>query len=187
MIIPTIGAGLIAASRIMDARHHPFDVITGSLLGVACAWGAYRQYFPPVGETWRKGRAYGIRTWGRQPVPPDTQAQRPGSAGTCGSTPDDAAEQRLRVPQPMPSQHLRTESEQRLTTGFGASLAPPPPQHLGRNPRGDEYESEMEDEYELPRYAQGQAVHPYDPVQEGYGGDTAYHSQSAQLDNAGRV
>jgi diacylglycerol diphosphate phosphatase/phosphatidate phosphatase len=49
----------------MDARHHPFDVITGSMLGAAVAFGAYRQYFPPVSETWHKGRAYPVRTWGK--------------------------------------------------------------------------------------------------------------------------
>ncbi|KAL9609186.1 MAG: hypothetical protein Q9167_006024 [Letrouitia subvulpina] len=51
----------------MDARHHPFDVISGSLLGIAVAWCAYRQYFPPLGESWRKGRAFPIRTWGTDP------------------------------------------------------------------------------------------------------------------------
>jgi diacylglycerol diphosphate phosphatase / phosphatidate phosphatase len=55
----------------MDARHHPFDVLSGSLLGILCAWGAYRQYFPPVSETWRKGRAYPIRSWGKEPRMPD--------------------------------------------------------------------------------------------------------------------
>ncbi|KAG9642655.1 hypothetical protein KCU64_g12074, partial [Aureobasidium melanogenum] len=70
VIIPSLGATLIAASRIMDARHHPFDVIVGSLLGIACAWLSYRQYFPPVTETWRKGRAYPIRTWGQETAPP---------------------------------------------------------------------------------------------------------------------
>jgi hypothetical protein len=64
VLTPTVGATLVAVSRIMDARHHPFDVIFGSLLGVACAVGAYRQYFPPLSEPWRKGRAYPIRTWG---------------------------------------------------------------------------------------------------------------------------
>lgn len=59
-------------SRIMDARHHPFDVLFGSLLGILCAWGAYRQYFPPVSHVWEKGRAYPIRSWGmpiKRPVP----------------------------------------------------------------------------------------------------------------------
>lgn len=71
-MVPTLGAALIAASRIMDARHHPFDVLSGSLLGILTAWGAYRQYFPPVTQTWRKGRAFPIRSWGKDPeVPPE--------------------------------------------------------------------------------------------------------------------
>ncbi|KZF26075.1 PAP2-domain-containing protein [Xylona heveae TC161] len=71
VLIPTLGAALIADSRIMDARHHPFDVITGSLIGIVVAWCAYRQYFPPLKESWRKGRAYPIRSWGREPVQPE--------------------------------------------------------------------------------------------------------------------
>lgn len=55
----------------MDARHHPFDVITGSLLGVFTAWASYRQYFPPLSEPWKKGRAYPIRSWATEPkIPP---------------------------------------------------------------------------------------------------------------------
>jgi hypothetical protein len=68
---PILAATLVAVSRIMDARHHPFDVITGSLLGTVCAWIAYRQYFPPITESWRKGRAYPIRTWGTEPAHPN--------------------------------------------------------------------------------------------------------------------
>ena len=55
----------------MDARHHPFDVISGSALGIVVAWGAYRQYFPPVSESWHKGRAYPIRAWGTEPKTPN--------------------------------------------------------------------------------------------------------------------
>ncbi|EGC41452.1 PAP2 domain-containing protein [Histoplasma capsulatum var. duboisii H88] len=69
-LFPTLGAGLIAATRIMDARHHPFDVLFGSLLGILCGYVAYRQYFPPLSEPWRKGRAYPIRTWGTGPTAP---------------------------------------------------------------------------------------------------------------------
>ena len=68
--IPILAATLVAVSRIMDARHHPFDVITGSLLGIACAILSYRQYFPSLSEPWRKGRAYPIRTWGTAPAAP---------------------------------------------------------------------------------------------------------------------
>lgn len=72
VIIPCMAASMIAISRIMDARHHPFDVISGSLLGILTAWIAYRQYFPPLSEPWKKGRAYPIRTWGREPIAPPT-------------------------------------------------------------------------------------------------------------------
>ena len=71
VLVPTLAAACIAGSRIMDARHHPFDVIFGSILGVLVAWASYRQYFPPVSHTWEKGRAYPMRTWGtpvRRPV-----------------------------------------------------------------------------------------------------------------------
>jgi hypothetical protein len=67
----------------MDARHHPFDVLSGSLMGILVAWGSYRQYFPPVSESWRKGRAYPIRAWGKGPAMPppaaadDVQPLRP--------------------------------------------------------------------------------------------------------------
>lgn len=64
VIIPTLAASLIAGSRIIDARHHPFDVMFGSALGLLCGWGSYRQYFPPVSHTWEKGRAYPMRSWG---------------------------------------------------------------------------------------------------------------------------
>lgn len=67
VLVPSLGAALVAGSRIMDARHHPFDVLSGSAMGILVAWGSYRQYFPPVSETWRKGRAYPIRIWGKQP------------------------------------------------------------------------------------------------------------------------
>lgn len=70
VLIPTLAASLIAGSRIMDARHHPFDVISGSFLGILVAWCAYRQYFPPVTESWHKGRAHPIRVWGTEPKEP---------------------------------------------------------------------------------------------------------------------
>ncbi|KAL6705861.1 hypothetical protein ACN47E_006321 [Coniothyrium glycines] len=73
VMVPTLGAALITGTRIMDARHHPFDVISGALLGILVSWGSYRQYFPPVSETWRKGRAYPIRAWGKASrAPPPT-------------------------------------------------------------------------------------------------------------------
>lgn len=70
VMVPTLGAILIAVTRIMDARHHPFDVITGSFLGIVSAYVSYRQYFPSVTEAWHKGRAYSIRSWGTEPHNP---------------------------------------------------------------------------------------------------------------------
>lgn len=70
IMVPILAATLVAVSRIMDARHHPFDVITGGFLGIVCAVVSYRQYFPPISEAWRKGRAYPIRTWGTEPPHP---------------------------------------------------------------------------------------------------------------------
>jgi diacylglycerol diphosphate phosphatase/phosphatidate phosphatase len=58
VMAPTLGASLVAGSRIMDARHHPFDVITGTLIGIVFAWAAYRQYFPAISDCHAKGRAY---------------------------------------------------------------------------------------------------------------------------------
>lgn len=58
----------------MDARHHPFDVISGSFLGAVVAWCSYRQYFGPLSDPWRKGRAYPIRTWATEPAAPDSTA-----------------------------------------------------------------------------------------------------------------
>ncbi len=74
VLIPALGAALIAISRIMDARHHPFDVLFGSVLGAVVAWCSYRQYFGPLSEPWRKGRAYPIRTWATEPAAPDSAA-----------------------------------------------------------------------------------------------------------------
>ena len=39
VLIPTLVASCIAISRIMDARHHPFDVLFGSAMGILVAWG----------------------------------------------------------------------------------------------------------------------------------------------------
>ncbi|KAL4876989.1 hypothetical protein BJY04DRAFT_222491 [Aspergillus karnatakaensis] len=90
VLLPSVGATLIAVSRIMDARHHPFDVITGALLGTLCATIAYRQYFPSLFEPWKKGRAHPIREWGAEPTDPtiilDTN-HRADPADLCVCTP----------------------------------------------------------------------------------------------------
>jgi diacylglycerol diphosphate phosphatase/phosphatidate phosphatase len=54
VLIPTLAASCIAISRVMDARHHPFDVLFGGAMGILVAWGLYRQYFPLVSNSWLK-------------------------------------------------------------------------------------------------------------------------------------
>lgn len=72
----------------MDARHHPFDVISGSLLGIVVAWGAYRQYFPPISEPWHKGRAHPIRAWGTEPkIPRRDYQEMPRDQGSLELSP----------------------------------------------------------------------------------------------------
>jgi len=65
VLTPVLGAALVSGTRIMDARHHPFDVLSGALIGTLIAWAAYRQYFPSIGDFRSKGRAYSMRTWGQ--------------------------------------------------------------------------------------------------------------------------
>lgn len=107
VMVPTLAAALVAGSRIMDARHHPFDVLSGSLMGILVAWGSYRQYFPPVSETWRKGRAYPIRAWGRGPAmpPPAVQIE------------DDI--------QPLHPTRQPTDEERGAASGFSSQTAVP--------------------------------------------------------------
>lgn len=116
-MIPTLGAALIAVSRIMDARHHPFDVISGSLLGIMMAYGAYRQYFPPVGESWRKGRAYPIRSWAsepRSPRPEERQVSRDQGVEplrpNTGRIDEEQPGSAFRAPRVLPRQPSYTEA-----------------------------------------------------------------------------
>ncbi|KAK9235220.1 phosphatidic acid phosphatase type 2/haloperoxidase [Lipomyces kononenkoae] len=68
VMFPTLGAAAIAASRVLDHRHHGTDVFSGSLIGAATAWLAYRLYFPSLHDTAREGRAWSIRSWGERNV-----------------------------------------------------------------------------------------------------------------------
>ncbi|KAJ8100756.1 phosphatidic acid phosphatase type 2/haloperoxidase [Lipomyces tetrasporus] len=71
VMFPSLGAGAIATSRILDHRHHGTDVLFGSLFGAAIAWMSYRQYFPSLADTARQGRAWNMRAWGETKVSPD--------------------------------------------------------------------------------------------------------------------
>lgn len=45
---PFLGAGLIALSRYEDYRHDPYDITTGSLLGLLVAFFIWRRYYPSL-------------------------------------------------------------------------------------------------------------------------------------------
>ncbi|KAG8951624.1 hypothetical protein FRC04_005912 [Tulasnella sp. 424] len=47
-VVPLMGATLVAISRTMDYRHHPTDVLVGSVVGLVISHYAYRQYFPSL-------------------------------------------------------------------------------------------------------------------------------------------
>ena len=177
VMVPILGALLVAVSRIMDARHHPFDVITGSLLGVACASISYRQYFPPVTEAWKKGRAYPIRTWGSEPFNPFDDANRPAMAFRDERDESTMAlrnpeEERLDVPAPGMSGPVRHPSP---------SAYPPPTNPYSSNfyqRRPHEHDGDwssssedLADGYEMQQgYARTQ-----NPALPRYETDTAYH------------
>lgn len=170
VVIPSIGAGLIAATRIMDARHHPFDVITGSLLGVACAYAAYRQYFPPVSDTRRKGRAYPIRTWG--------SVSHLDGASTAYQGVQGAQSAAAQVPQRRPTHSRNGLSESH--TPLADDAAPTPFDTTstgvtgGHTSRRDEWEqSSSEDDEDLELHqSHPPALHA--DYGAGLGGETAY-------------
>lgn len=115
VMVPLLAATLVAVSRIMDARHHPFDVITGSMLGTVCGFVAYRQYFPPLSEAWRKGRAYPIRTWGTDPAGPDV-ARLVSSKGESSTALRNPEEERMDIPDLPTSEHTRPGASTYLNT-----------------------------------------------------------------------
>lgn len=109
IMAPLLAATLVAVSRIMDARHHPFDVITGSMLGIVCGFVAYRQYFPPLTEPWRKGRAYPIRTWGTEPSGPETVRLK-GFRQDSSTALRNPEEERMDPPDIPRSEHARPDT-----------------------------------------------------------------------------
>ncbi|KAG0345015.1 hypothetical protein BG004_004030 [Podila humilis] len=48
LIVPIMGAMLVAISRVRDYRHSGIDVTWGSIIGILCATFAYFQYYPSL-------------------------------------------------------------------------------------------------------------------------------------------
>lgn len=191
VLIPSLGAALIAGSRIMDARHHPFDVITGSMLGIVCAWAAYRQYFPPLHDFRAKGRAYPIRTWGRisedyvtQPTSMDRLPLKTG-ASDMGYGPG-----RDESPGASTGNVFRDEMnsrQRRRTDEEGASSMAPPPnyasQYASSNPYGgatsrrrDEWDESSDEESRRGDVELQPQQRRYDPPASSMDQDTSYTS-----------
>lgn len=147
VLIPILAASLVAVSRIMDARHHPFDVITGSMLGFVTAWISYRQYFPSLSNFKAKGRAYPRRTWGTSAVAADEE-----SAGAYSSAYNPRMEEgRLQG----------TMSQESFDSEVNARKRGPSPMVMGL-PRARTYEQE-EQEFELGARVQRRATEGVSP------------------------
>lgn len=65
-LVPLGAAIYITASRFFDFRHHGFDLIFGSLMGIVCAWFSFRWYHLPIrqGAGWSWGARSRDRAWG---------------------------------------------------------------------------------------------------------------------------
>lgn len=66
-LVPIAAAIYICSSRFADYRHHPGDIIGGAVIGILCAYGAFRLYHLPIqrgaGWSWAprsRSRAFGI-------------------------------------------------------------------------------------------------------------------------------
>lgn len=57
LILPLGVACFICASRFYDYRHHGFDIISGSLIGIFTSWFSFRWYHMPMarGSGWSWG------------------------------------------------------------------------------------------------------------------------------------
>lgn len=181
VIIPCLAATLIAVSRIMDARHHPFDVITGSLLGVVCAYISYHQYFPPLSQPWKKGRAFPIRTWGSEPAAPADGGRFVGANESTAAL-RNPEEERLDPPPPMPETgapaNHRLSRNQTYTSATGNPYAAEP---YGRRRHDDgnwsSSSEDVADGYEM-QHGYAQAQNPASNAPRYYE-ETAYHPQTA--------
>jgi len=66
VLIPIGSAIYITSTRFTDFRHHGFDLIFGSLIGIICAWFSFRWYHLPIrqGAGWAWGPRSYQRSWG---------------------------------------------------------------------------------------------------------------------------
>lgn len=65
-LIPISIAFYISSTRFSDFRHHGFDIIFGSSMGIAISWLSFRMYHMPIqrGAGWSWGPRSTSRAWG---------------------------------------------------------------------------------------------------------------------------
>ena len=65
-LVPICAAIYVSSTRFPDFRHFGFDILFGSLIGVVCAWFAFRFYHLPItrGAGWAWGPRSYERAWG---------------------------------------------------------------------------------------------------------------------------
>lgn len=66
ILVPIGSAIYITSTRFTDYRHHGFDMIFGSLIGITTAWFSFRWYHLPItrGAGWSWGPRSYERSWG---------------------------------------------------------------------------------------------------------------------------
>ncbi|PSN73013.1 PAP2 domain-containing protein [Corynespora cassiicola Philippines] len=66
VLIPFTSAIYITSTRFTDFRHHGFDLIFGSMIGILTAWFSFRWYHLPIsrGAGWAWGPRSYERAWG---------------------------------------------------------------------------------------------------------------------------
>lgn len=73
--IPTGAAIYISSTRFSDFRHHGFDILFGSAMGLVLAWGSFRLFHMPLRRA--GGASWGSRGSGMM----GARGMGPGGAG----------------------------------------------------------------------------------------------------------